>query len=254
VIDRTERDYFYRLRSIKDLKKVHEFRDHAVDFYFNYMDKKHFIPDDREAMTDSLIQIAETQTLFNIGNVGFLASEYNPEFWRKNIEVVNEIPLENKFIQYFKEHGFYGDLLPGGIKLSPYSYSAGIESLTIQKLQNAFYNVQAYFIFDMFNDKYINIPEDSVHAVFEKDVRIIFDKTFEDIRAGRIQEDKLKYMLQIIYDLFENRSPFYPREAPGYRPRRKNYEMLVRNLLESMDEEAAKKILSRLDWLRITSR
>ncbi len=43
---------------------------------------------------------------------------YDPEFWKKHQNVINEIPMEKNIKESFIKHGFYGNLFPGGEPLN----------------------------------------------------------------------------------------------------------------------------------------
>ena len=41
--------------------------------------------------------------------------EYDPDFWQKNSVIIDEVPMEDEIVQFFKEHAFRGNALPGGV-------------------------------------------------------------------------------------------------------------------------------------------
>ncbi len=41
--------------------------------------------------------------------------EYDPDFWKKNSTIMDEVPMEEEIVQFFQEHAFRGNALPGGV-------------------------------------------------------------------------------------------------------------------------------------------
>ncbi len=41
--------------------------------------------------------------------------EYDPDFWQNNSAIMDEVPMEEEIVQFFQEHAFRGNALPGGV-------------------------------------------------------------------------------------------------------------------------------------------
>ena len=58
-------------------------------------------------------EVDETKDAENIKKAG-----YDPNFWKRHEDVINEIPIEENIKESFIKHGFYGNLFPGGEPLN----------------------------------------------------------------------------------------------------------------------------------------
>ncbi|MCL4510844.1 MAG: carboxypeptidase-like regulatory domain-containing protein [Bacteroidetes bacterium] len=103
-LDRLETRYEFMERNEKDPSFNRQYSFVSFLTFYDYPEK---------ANTSKLEDSNQEWDINKVINAG-----YNPDFWKKHQDVINEIPIEESIRESFIKHGFYGNLFPGGEPLN----------------------------------------------------------------------------------------------------------------------------------------